>query len=68
MVIARTRRLVFVRVRDERERAGLFGPIAAVLFSLIQSLIRRLDQIDGGGVPAGNRTGEAHADGGTATV
>ena len=68
MVIARKNRLVFVRMRNERECAGLFGPIAAVLLGLIQRLIRRLDQIDGRGVPAGNRTGEAHADGGAATV
>ena len=68
MVIARKGRLVFVRVRDERKCAGLFGPISAFLLGLIQCLIRRLDQINGGRVPAGNRTGKAHADGGAATV
>jgi hypothetical protein len=68
MVIARNGRLVFVRMRDERKCAGLFGPISAFLLGLIQCLIRRLDQINGGRVPAGNRTGETHADGGAATV
>jgi hypothetical protein len=68
MVIARKGRLVFVRVRDERKCAGLFGPISAFLLGLIQCLIRRLDQVNGRGVPAGNRTGKAHADGGAATV
>lgn len=67
MVIARRGRLVLVRVRDERENAGLFGPIAAFLFGLIERLIRRLDQIGGGGVPTWDRTGEAHADSGAAT-
>lgn len=43
MVIARKGRLVFVRVRDERQCAGLFGPISAFLLGLIQCLIRRLD-------------------------
>src|ERR1041385_439331 len=66
--IARKRRLVFVRVRNECERAGLFGPIAAFLLGLIQRLIRRLDQINGGSVPARNRARKAHADGGAATV
>ena len=68
MVIARRGRLVFVRVRDESEHAGLFGPIAAFLLGLIERLIRRLDQIGGGGVPAWDRTGKAQADGGAATV
>lgn len=68
MVIARKRRLVFVRVRDERKCAGLFGPITAFLLGLVQRLIRRLDQINGRRVPAGDRTGETHADGGAATV
>lgn len=68
MVIAKKGQLVFVRVRDEREHAGLLSSIAAFLLSLIQRLIRRLDQVDGEGVSAGNRTGEARADGGAATV
>ena len=68
MVIARKGRLVFVRVRDERKCAGLFGPISAFLLGLIERLIRRLDQINGRRVPAWNRTGKAHADGGAATV
>ena len=55
-------------MRDERECAGLLGPIAAFLLGLIQRLIRRFDQINGGGVPARNRAGEAHADGGAAAV
>jgi len=67
LVIMR-RRLVLVGMRDERECTGLFGPIAAFLLGLIECLIRRLDQIGGGGVPAGDRTGEARADGGAATV
>ena len=67
LVIVR-RRLVLVGARDERECAGLLSPIAAFLLGLIQRLIRSLDQIDGGSVPAGNRTGKAHADGGAATV
>lgn len=68
MVIAKRGRLVFVRVRDEREHAGLFGPITAFLFGLIQCLIRCLDQIDGRGIPARNRTGVSHADRGAPTV
>ena len=67
MVMVR-RRLVLVRVRDESECAGLFSPIAAFLFGLIERLIRRLDQIGGGAVPAGDRTGKARADGGAVTV
>lgn len=67
MVMVR-RRLVLVRVRDERECAGLFSPIAAFLLGLIERLIRRLDQIGGGGAPARDRTGEARADGGAVTV
>ena len=55
-------------VRNERECAGLFGPIATFLLGLIERLIRRLDQIGGEVIPAGNRTGKAHADGGAATV
>lgn len=62
------RRLVLVGVRDEREYAGLFGPIAAFLLGLIERLIRRLDQIGWGGIPVGDRTGEARADGGAPTV
>ena len=58
---------VFVRMWDERENAGLFSPVAAFLLGLIERLIRRLDQIDGGGVPAWNCAGKAHADGGAAT-
>jgi hypothetical protein len=56
------RRLVFVGVRNEREYASLFSPIAAFLLGLIERLIRRLDQIGWGRVSAGNRTGEARAD------
>jgi len=67
MVIAR-RRLILVRVRNKRECAGLFSPIAALLLGLIERLIRRLDQIGGRSVPAGDRTGETRADGGAATV
>ena len=67
MVIARKGRLVFVRVWDERECTGLLDPIAAFLLGLIERLIRRLDQIGGAGVPAGDRTGETQADGGAAT-
>ena len=67
LVIMR-RRLILVGMWDERECAGLFGPIAAFLLGLIERLIRRLDQIGGGSVPAGDRTGEARADGGAATV
>ena len=62
------RRLVLVRVRDEREYAGLLGPIAAFLLGLIERLIRRLDQIGRGSVPTGDRTGEAGADGSISTV
>ena len=62
------RRLVLVGVRDEREQTGLFSPIAAFLLGLIERLIRRLDQIGWGAVPAGNCTGEARADGGAPTV
>src|SRR4249919_3158562 len=62
------RRLVLVGVRDKREQAGLFGPIATFLLGLIERLIRRLDQIGWGAVPAGDRTGEARADGGAPTV
>ena len=57
-----------MRVWDERENAGLFGPIPAFLLGLIEGLVRCLDQIGGRGVPAGDRTGEAQADGGVATV
>src|SRR5262249_50925334 len=60
--------LVLVGMRDEREQAGLFSPIAALLLGLIERLIRRLDQIGWGAVPAGYRTGEAQADGGVPTV
>jgi hypothetical protein len=67
MVIMR-RRSVLVRLRDERECTGLFGPIAAFLLGLIERLIGRLDQIGGGSVPAGNRTGKARANGGAVTV
>jgi hypothetical protein len=42
LVIVR-RRSVLVGVRDERECAGLFGPIAAFLLGLIERLIRGLD-------------------------
>ena len=62
------RRLVLVGMRDEREYAGLFGPIAAFLLGLIERLIRRLDQIGRGGIPVGDRTGEARADGSISTV
>lgn len=62
------RRLVFVGVRNEREYAGLLGSIAAFLFGLVERLIRRLDQIGWGSVPAGDRTGEARADGSIATI
>ena len=62
------RKLVLVGVRDKREQAGLFGSIAAFLLGLIERLISRLDQIGGGAVPAGDRTGEARADGGVPTV
>lgn len=62
------RTLVFVGLRNEREYAGLLGPIAAFLLSLIKRLIRRLDQIGWGSVSAGNRTGEARADGSISTV
>ena len=62
------RRLVLVGVRNEREQAGLFSPIAAFLLGLIERLIRRLDQIGWGAVPAGNCTGEARANGGGPTV
>lgn len=62
------RRLVLVGVRDEREQAGLFSPIAAFLLGLIERLIRRLDQIGWGAVPAGDRTGEARTNGGAPTV
>ena len=55
-------------VRDKREQAGLFSPVAAFLLGLIERLIRRLDQIGWGAVPAGDRTGEARADGGAPTV
>src|SRR5678816_670654 len=54
------RRLVFVGVRNERESAFLFG--------LVERLIRRLDQVGGGGIPAGNRTGKTRADRGDTTV
>src|SRR5262247_1495441 len=57
-----------MRVRDERECACLFGPIAAFLLGLIERLIRRLDQIGWGSVPAGDRTGETRADGGAPPV
>ena len=59
---------VFVGMRDERECAGLFGSIAAFLLGLIERLIRCLDQIGGGGISAGDHTGETHTDGGAATV
>ena len=36
-------RLVLLRMRDQRERTGLFGSIAAFLLGLIERLIRRLD-------------------------
>lgn len=62
------RRLVFVGVRNEREYAGLFGSISAFLFGLVERLIRRLDQVGGRGIPAGNRTGKACADRGDTTV
>ena len=62
------RRLVFVGVRNEREYAGLFGSISAFLFGLVERLIRRLDQVGGGGIPAGNRTGKTRADRGDTTV
>lgn len=62
------RRLVFVGVRNERECAGLFGSISTFLFSLVERLIRRLDQVGGGGIPAWNRTGKARADRGDTTV
>ena len=62
------RRLVFVGVRNEREHAGLFGSISAFLFGLVERLICRLDQVGGGGVPAGNRTGKTRADRGDTTV
>src|SRR5207244_659317 len=68
MVIIMRRRSVLVRLRDERECAGLFGPIATFLLGLIERLIRRLDQIGGGSVPAGNRTGIASANGGAVTL
>ena len=68
MVIAKRGRLVFGRVRDERENAGLFGSIAALLLGLIERLVRCLDQIGREGVSVGDRTGEARADGGAATV
>ena len=55
-------------VGNERECAGLFRPIATFLFSLIERLICRLDQIGGRIVPAGNRTGETHTDSGAATI
>lgn len=60
--------LVLVGMRDEREQAGLLRPIAALLLGLIERLIRRLDQIGWGAVPAGDRTGKAQADGGVPTV
>ncbi len=48
---------------NEREDAGLFGPVAAFLFRLIEGLISRLDQIGRGSGPTRNRAGESHADG-----
>lgn len=62
------RGLILVGMRDEREQAGLFSPIAAFLFGLIERLIRRFNQIGWGAIPAGNRTGEARADRGAPTV
>lgn len=67
MVIAR-RRSVLVRVWDESKHAGLFGPIAAFLLGLVERLIGCLDQVCWRVVPAGDRTGEACADGDTATL
>jgi hypothetical protein len=43
MVLARRGMLVLLRMRDEREHAGLFDPIAAFLLGLIERLIRHLD-------------------------
>src|SRR5688572_23900750 len=62
------RRLVLVRMRDERKYAGLFGPIAAFLLGLIERLIRRFDQIGWGSIPAGNRAGKTRADGSISTI
>src|SRR6185295_19848413 len=62
------RKLVLVGVRDKREQAGLFGPIAAFLLGLIERLISRLDQFGWRTVPAGDRTGIARADCGAPTV
>lgn len=55
-------------MRDERERAGLLGAIAAFLLGLIKRLIGCLDQIGWRIVPTGDCTGEARADGGAASV